>query len=57
MKPSEFLSVAMDLDGNMIAGGYTQDDTIFIKQIRYEDPVQNTVPILAYYPAADSSNV
>ena len=41
----------------MIAGGYTQDDTIFVNWMREGvDVAQNTVPILAYYPADDASN-
>lgn len=33
-KPSEFSTVAMDADGNMLAGGWTQDEAVFIPTIR-----------------------
>ena len=56
--PSEYLSVSMDSAGNMLAGGYTQDATIFIARMReYQDDEQTTVPILAYYPADNFEDV
>ena len=33
-KHSEYLSVTIDEQGNMIAGGYTQDETIFMNELR-----------------------
>ena len=36
----------------MIAGGYTQDETIFVNRLRgLLDDIQYTAPILAYYDA------
>ena len=50
-KPSEFSTVAMDANGNMLAGGWTQDEDTFIPTVREDiDNTQITVPILAYYP-------
>ena len=46
-EPSEFLSVAIDHQGNMLAGGYTQDETIFVQKLRDFDGEQSIVPIIA----------
>ena len=54
-KTTQFLSVAMDdSSGNMLAGGYTQDETIFVYNID-ETFNQTAVPILALYPMNDFS--
>ena len=33
-KATEYLSVAMDSQGNMLAGGYSMDNSIFVGTIR-----------------------
>ena len=55
LKPSEFLSVAVDGRGNMLAGGYSMDETVYIEELRDgpEDVQQLITPILAYYPAGN----
>lgn len=55
-KPTEFLSVALDHEGNMLAGGYSQDETIFNKELDKEVE-QKVAPILAYYPATNYAEV
>ena len=48
----------MDRYGNMIAGGYTQDETIFVQELREgKDDIQKTAPILAYYPVDNFDDV
>ena len=57
-KHSSYLSVSMDRYGNMIAGGYTQDETIFVQELREgKDDIQKTAPILAYYPVDNFDDV
>ena len=50
---TEYLSVAIAFDGNMIAGGYTRDETIFNNQLRQDDGEQKAVPIIAHYRTDD----
>ena len=58
LKHTEYLSTAMDLGGGMLAGGYTQDESIFIQTIRPDiDDAQIQVPILAYYPYSSFNDV
>ena len=51
MKTTEFLAVDVDNAGNMLAGGYTMDESVFDNLI-YEafNGTQATVPIIAHYP-------
>ena len=58
-KSTEFMSVFMDNDGNVLAGGYSQDETLFMNKgiDTYDtETTSTTVPILAYYPAYDTEN-
>ena len=45
----------MDFYGNMLAAGFTEDETIFINSLNEDssDTFQNKVPILAFYPVDD----
>ena len=44
----------MTSGGDMIAGGYTMDETIFVDPLRDGiDAKQNAVPVLALYPLSD----
>ena len=46
----------MDFYGNMLAGGFTEDETIFIDSLNEDDEsesFQNKVSILAFYPVND----